>query len=245
MEHISKHSHNNLRTCWTLWSALQKKRVLLWARPPVLTPVPSQAIYGCPPIAVGSRRVKIVRSLHTCVDSSFSLNQDEQQQRSGSVKSQDSSKTLRHFSVPVSITRRAQRTHLRNNGAASCGDPVASSRIGNVVVPGRQTDSPKPFISSSTFQSLSGDLYKTTLTDLNRNVRPRKADTDSPKPHPFISSSTFQSLSGDLYKTTLTDLNRNVRGVCNSSEGIVNVASITMFVASWHLAIFVPLFVNV
>ena len=44
-----------------------KKR--LWARPPLLAPVPSQAIYSSPHIAVGSRRVKIVRNLHTCFDS--------------------------------------------------------------------------------------------------------------------------------------------------------------------------------
>ena len=43
-----------------------KKRGL-WEPPPVLTPVPSQAIHGSPSIAVGSRRVKIVRNLHTCV----------------------------------------------------------------------------------------------------------------------------------------------------------------------------------
>ena len=30
---------------------------------------------------------------------------------------------------------------------------------------------PHPFISSSTFQSVSGDLYRTTLTDLNSHVR--------------------------------------------------------------------------
>ena len=40
--HVSKHSHPNLHTCW---SALQKKKGL-WARPPVLTPVPSQAIHS-------------------------------------------------------------------------------------------------------------------------------------------------------------------------------------------------------
>ena len=48
--------------CWIPWSALQKKKKL-WARPPVLTPVPSQAIHRSPPIAVGSRRVD---SRETC-----------------------------------------------------------------------------------------------------------------------------------------------------------------------------------
>ena len=46
--------------------------------------------------------------------------------------------------------------------------------------------------------------------------------------HPFISSSSFQSLSGDLYRTTPTDLSRDVRGVCNLSNGIVNVISIAI-----------------
>ena len=99
------------------------------------------------------------------------------------------------ISASVSI-RREQRTYLRNNGAASSADPVASARIGSVVVPvivvGRQT---------LTFS--------------------------------VTSSSTFQSLSSALYKTTRTDLNRHVRGVCSPSKGIVNVASIAMFTASW------------
>ena len=43
--HMSKHSLKNLHTCWTPWSALHKKR-RLWARPPVLTPVPLQAIHS-------------------------------------------------------------------------------------------------------------------------------------------------------------------------------------------------------
>ena len=41
----------------------------LWARPPVLTPAPSQAIDSSPPIAVGNRRVRIPRNSHTCFDS--------------------------------------------------------------------------------------------------------------------------------------------------------------------------------
>ena len=45
-KHISKHSHKNLRSCWTHWYALQKKKQGQWARPPVLTPVPSQAIHS-------------------------------------------------------------------------------------------------------------------------------------------------------------------------------------------------------
>ena len=40
-EHISKHSHENLQTCWTPWSTRETRG--LWARPPVLTPVPVQA----------------------------------------------------------------------------------------------------------------------------------------------------------------------------------------------------------
>ena len=82
------------------------------------------------------------------------------------------------ISASVSIRRREQRTHLRNNGAASSEDPVASARIGSVVVPiivvGRQTQTfsqTQPVTSSSTFQSLSGVLYKTTRTDLNKHVR--------------------------------------------------------------------------
>ena len=47
------------------------------------------------------------------------------------------------ISASGSSRRREQRRHLRNNGAASSGDPVATSRIGNVVVAvtvvGRQT----------------------------------------------------------------------------------------------------------
>ena len=47
------------------------------------------------------------------------------------------------ISASVTIRRREQRTHLRNNGAASSADPVASARIGSVVVPifavGKQT----------------------------------------------------------------------------------------------------------
>ena len=54
-KHVSKHSHKNLHSCWTPWPAPRKKREL-WARPPVLTPVPSQATHSSPPIAVGSRR---------------------------------------------------------------------------------------------------------------------------------------------------------------------------------------------
>ena len=55
--HIAKHSHKNLYTCWTPWSALQKKG--LWARPPVLTPVPSQAIHSSPPIFMLGSLVRI------------------------------------------------------------------------------------------------------------------------------------------------------------------------------------------
>ena len=39
-------SHKNLHSCWTPWSALQKKKQRLRARPPVLSPVPSQAIHS-------------------------------------------------------------------------------------------------------------------------------------------------------------------------------------------------------
>ena len=39
-------------TSWTPWSALKMKRGL-WARPPVLVPVPSQAINSSPPIQTG------------------------------------------------------------------------------------------------------------------------------------------------------------------------------------------------
>ena len=48
----------------------------LWARPPVLTPVPSQAIHSSPPIAVGSRRVRLSRNLHACFDSLVRLPRD-------------------------------------------------------------------------------------------------------------------------------------------------------------------------
>ena len=71
-QRLDKHSHKNLHTCWIPWSALQKKRGL-WAREPVLTPVPSQEIYGSPRIAVGSRREKIVRNLHTVCDVFWSV----------------------------------------------------------------------------------------------------------------------------------------------------------------------------
>ena len=82
------------------------------------------------------------------------------------------------ISASVTIRRREQRTHLRNNGAASSEDPVASARIGSVVVPifavGKQTrtvSQTHPVTSFSTFQSLSGALYKSTRTDFNRHVR--------------------------------------------------------------------------
>ena len=45
------------------------KKKELWARPPVLTPVPAQPNNSSPPVAVVSRRVKIVRKMHTCFDS--------------------------------------------------------------------------------------------------------------------------------------------------------------------------------
>ena len=104
---------------------------------------------------------------------SFSLKQDAQQ-RSKPVKCQDDTKILRHyFSSGLS-----QRTHLSIRVAASFGDPVTSSRMGNVVVPvmnvGWQTRqfSQIPSLHLSwTFQSLSDDLCKNTLTDLNRHVR--------------------------------------------------------------------------
>ena len=43
---ISKHSYKNLQTCWTPWSTWETRG--LWARPPVLTPVPvpAQAIHS-------------------------------------------------------------------------------------------------------------------------------------------------------------------------------------------------------
>ena len=55
-KHIAKNSN---KTCIHVVDCLvrtAKKR--LWARPPVLTPVPSQAIHHSPPIAVGSRRAR-------------------------------------------------------------------------------------------------------------------------------------------------------------------------------------------
>ena len=42
--HISKHSYKNLQTCWTPWSTQETRG--LWARPPVLTPVPVQAFHS-------------------------------------------------------------------------------------------------------------------------------------------------------------------------------------------------------
>ena len=63
--HRSKHSQRkkNLYTRVGLLdpSVLQKNEEL-WAHPPVLTPVPSQAIHSYPLFAVGSRLVKIVRN---------------------------------------------------------------------------------------------------------------------------------------------------------------------------------------
>ena len=59
---------NLILTSWTPWSEPQKNWEP-WARPPVLTPVPSQAIHSSPPIAVGSRRVTLPRNLHTRFDS--------------------------------------------------------------------------------------------------------------------------------------------------------------------------------
>ena len=41
---ISKHSYRNLQTCWTPWSTRETRG--LWARPPVLTPVPVQAFHS-------------------------------------------------------------------------------------------------------------------------------------------------------------------------------------------------------
>ena len=67
-KHVSKHSHKNLHTCWTPWSAPQKNGELC-ARPPVLKPLPSQANHSSPPIAVGPGRVTLARNLHTCFDS--------------------------------------------------------------------------------------------------------------------------------------------------------------------------------
>ena len=42
--YISKHSCKNVQTCWTPWSTQETRG--LWARPPVLTPVPVQAIHS-------------------------------------------------------------------------------------------------------------------------------------------------------------------------------------------------------
>ena len=42
--HISKHSCKNLQTCWTPRSTRETRG--LWARPPVLTPVPVQAFHS-------------------------------------------------------------------------------------------------------------------------------------------------------------------------------------------------------
>ena len=92
----------------------------------------------------------------------FSLNQDGQQ-RSESDKSQDDTETLRHY---FSFCLDQNRRHILETMALH---PVASSRIGNVVVPvnveGRQARDilPNPIPSSP--------LNKTTLTDLNRHVR--------------------------------------------------------------------------
>ena len=58
-----------VHTSWTPWSALQKKRKL-WARPPVLTLVPSQAIHSSPPIQTGKLLgpylKTILKNWHSC-----------------------------------------------------------------------------------------------------------------------------------------------------------------------------------
>ena len=64
-----------VHTCWTPWSTLQKKGDL-WARPTVLTPVPSQANHSSSHRR--SRRVRNPRNSHTCFDS---LDRVSQQQR--------------------------------------------------------------------------------------------------------------------------------------------------------------------
>ena len=67
--HRSKHyRESNLYTRRGLLG-LFKKKGELWARPPVLTPVPVQANHSSPPIAVDSRRVRLPRNLQNCFDS--------------------------------------------------------------------------------------------------------------------------------------------------------------------------------
>ena len=57
-----------VHTCWTLWSVYQKNGEL-WARPPLLTPVFSQANHSSLLLAVGCRRVRLPRNSHTFFDS--------------------------------------------------------------------------------------------------------------------------------------------------------------------------------
>ena len=127
--------------------------------------------------------------------SRFSLRQDAQQ-RGVSVKSPDNTETLRHHLRFCLSKKKGTRTDRSNNGAASSGDPVASSRM----------ETPLHLHASEMSSSQSLSL--------------EGRHGHSPNPHLFISSSTFQSLSGDLYKTTLTDLNRHVRGVCNPQRAL-------------------------
>ena len=66
--------------------------------------------------------------------------------------------------------------HLHSSETSS---PLSSSHGGRTG----HSPSPQPLISMPTSQSLSGDLYKTALTNLNRYVRgvlnPSKVDSES------------------------------------------------------------------
>ena len=62
--------HKNLHNCVGLLGPHCKKKEL-WARPPVLAPVPPQAIHSSPPFAIASRRLgpcleTLLRNWHSC-----------------------------------------------------------------------------------------------------------------------------------------------------------------------------------
>ena len=67
-KYISKHSHKNLQTCWTPWSTRETRG--LWARPPVLTPVPVpvQAIDSRPCLNLHHSDIQSTAQKSPCVN---------------------------------------------------------------------------------------------------------------------------------------------------------------------------------